>query len=400
MITRKTKKERLTILFWAGLALLPLALWMLGTYSHWESSSSGHYIKHFTSNKHIGTGYLGLIWESTFQPLLQLPVWVKAVFVKAPAASQIAGIRSANDLLYGLSRVAVVIGVLAGAAFALFKKKWDIASLLIFFALTATVHTRRSVSTQRYTFPLIWITFLLCCYGWQSIFRLINRKEKIPRPVIIAFQSIAAVIAVVWFIILVPLLSKAAPHSLVSASLPFVTIVVVILLLLIGGFIYRRRHIVRFAALASLVCLMIVSNQFTLARMVGNGDADAEFKKLADWYVQNALPGEKLVTTMPNVVRLFAPQHSKDFIPTSRIKGDDPAEFVQTCYKRGVTYVAWDSRIGLTPGNSYYKKWRISRIAMLGKPQSVGPYEFVTQLKQNERRYINIFKLRTNPPVK
>jgi len=226
--------------------------------------------------------------------------------------------------------------------------------------------------------------------------------------VIIAFQSITALIATVWFIILVPLLSKVAPYSRRSVSLPFVTIGVVILLFFTigvvmllffaGSFIYQRRHIVRFVALSFLICLMVISNQFTLARMVGNGDTDAEFKKLADWYVRNAQPGENLVTTMSNVVRLFAPQHSKHFIPTSRIKGDDPAGFVQACYNRKVAYVAWDSRIGLTPNNSYYKKWRISRIAMLGKPQSIGPYEFVTQLKQNDRRYINIFKLRTNPP--
>jgi hypothetical protein len=398
MITRKTKKERLTVLLWASLASLPLALWMLGTYLHWESSSSGHYIKHFTSNKHVGTGYLGLIWEATFQPLLQLPAYIKAVFVKAPTAAQAVSIRSANDLLYGLSRIVVVIGVLAGVAFALFKKKWNVVALLIFFALTVSVHTRRAVSTQRYTFPLIWITLLLCCYGWRNIFRLIDHKEKIPRPVIIAFQSITALIAVVWFIILVPLLSKVAPYSRRSVSLPFVTIGVVMLLFFAGSLIYRRRHVLRFLALSALVCLMAVSNQFTLARMVGNGDTDAEFKKLADWYVRNARPGENLVTTMPNVVRLFAPQHSKHFIPTSRIKGDDPAGFVQACYNRKVTYVAWDSRIGLTPNNSYYKKWGISRTAMLAKPQSIGPYEFVTQLKQNDRRYINIFKLRTNLP--
>lgn len=398
MITRKTKKERLTVLLLAFLATLPLALWMLGTYTHWESSSSGHYIKHFTSKKHVGTGYLGLIWEATFQPLLQLPAWIKAIFVKVPTASQIADIKSANDLLYGLSRIAVVIGVLAAVVFGSFKKKWDVVALLIFSALTVSVHTRRSVSTQRYTFPLIWITFLLCCYGWRNIFRLINHKEKIPRPVIIGFQSISSIIVIVWFIMLLPLLSKAAPHSTRSVSLPFVTIGAVILLFMAWGFIYQRRYIVRFAALSFLICLMVVSNHFTLARIVGNGDTDAEFKKLADWYVQNAQPDEKMVTSMPNVVRLFAPKHSKNFIPTSRIKGDDSSGFVQGCYKRNVAYVAWDSRIGLAPNNSYYKKWRISRIAMLGKPQSIGPYGFITQLKQNDRRYINIFKLRTNPP--
>jgi hypothetical protein len=138
---------------------------------------------------------------------------------------------------------------------------------------------------------------------------------------------------------------------------------------------------------------MIVSNQFSLARMIGNGDTDAEFKKLADWYVENAA-GEKLATSMPQVTKLFAPKYTKKFIYISRIKGDTPQEFVASCYKKNITYVAWDSRIGFTPKNIYYRKWGMDRIAPLGRAQDVGPYEFVVQLKQNDRRFINIFRLR------
>ncbi len=399
MITRKQKREKLLALLWASMASLPLIVWIIGTYYYRETSSPGHYIGHYTQGKHIGFGYFKLLWEATCKPLLQLPAYIKAVFVSAPSsATQANSIKAATDCLYGFSQVLFAIGFLSGVIWTFVKKNHNAIAILVFFAVTAGVHTRRMVSTQRYCVLLIWISLLMCCYGWQNIFGLINHKEKLPRPVVITFQSIAAIIAIAWFIRLVPFLSKAAPYSRRSVSLPFVTIGVVVLLFFAGSFVYRRRHVLRFLALSALVCLMAVSNQFTLARMVGNGDTDAEFKKLADWYVRNARPNENLVTTMPHVVRLFAPQHSKYFIPTSRIKADDPAGFVQACYNRKVTYVAWDSRIGLTPNNSYYKKWGISRIAMLAKPQSIGPYEFVTQLKQNDRRYINIFKLRTNLP--
>ena len=59
-----------------------------------------------------------------------------------------------------------------------------------------------------------------------------------------------------------------------------------------------------------------------------------------------------------------------------------------------MTYVAWDSRIGLTPKNFYYRKWGIDRIAPLMRARDIGPYQFVTTLKLNNRRFINVFRLR------
>ena len=119
---------------------------------------------------------------------------------------------------------------------------------------------------------------------------------------------------------------------------------------------------------------------------------------LSDWYVNNAVPGEKLAATLTNFIRFFAPKESKYFVSTGSIGGNDAAKFIQKCYKKDIRYVAWDSRIGLTPANSYYKKWGIAKIAMLARPQSTGPYEFITQLKHSDRRYINVFRLRKPPP--
>ena len=69
-----------------------------------------------------------------------------------------------------------------------------------------------------------------------------------------------------------------------------------------------------------LMCLVIISNQFLLVRVMGNGQQNVEFKQLADWYISNAKPGEKLLSTMSNIVGIFAPEHKESFYHTSGIK--------------------------------------------------------------------------------
>jgi hypothetical protein len=66
---------------------------------------------------------------------------------------------------------------------------------------------------------------------------------------------------------------------------------------------------------------------------------------------------------------------------------------VQKCYQKNITYITWDSRIGLRPGSRYYELWKIENIAFLRKPKNVGHYEFVTQIKADEKSYINVFRL-------
>ena len=154
----------------------------------------------------------------------------------------------------------------------------------------------------------------------------------------------------------------------------------------------------------------LASNQVELLQRVGNGYMDEEFKQLAKWYLDNAEPGEKIVTTMPHVVSLFAPEHKKNFIHTRRIPGDSAEEFVRQCYEKKITYVAWDSRLGIAVKNAYYKIYRLKRITFLGPrqgpnntmappPRKIGPFELVGTI-QNEfypMRFIFIYKLTPLP---
>jgi hypothetical protein len=135
-----------------------------------------------------------------------------------------------------------------------------------------------------------------------------------------------------------------------------------------------------------------------LAKVVGDGKKDAEFRMLANWFVDNAQPDEKLATSLPKVVKLFVTDQKNNIVHISSIGGNDADEFVKSCYQRGIKYVAWDSRVGLIPTYTYYKKWRIGRIDFMKNPRDIGPYEFVEQLKHSNRRYIHVFRLKQ--PVK
>jgi len=396
MITRTTRKERIGAFLYSALASVPLGLWLLATKLTWQPGVSRHYFGHFTSSRgHIGIQYFQYLWETAFMPLLQLPASVKAAFVARPATAAAAeSITQAVKALSGFSKFIAATGCLVGIGYSLIKRQWKLVPLIIFFASYVGIHSLRALTRHRYCLPAVWVALLLCCYGWQSIWKMANYKDWIPRPAVTSLQIIVIVLVGIWLVMLAPLLSAAAPLSPASRYLPYVAAVVFALIFVVRTFIYRTRYVWRDAAFSMLACLMVVSGQFLLVRQVGTGKRDVEFKMLADWYVKNAAPGEKLAATLTNVMRFFAPKQSKNFVPIETIGGDDATKFVLACYKRNIRYVAWDSRIGLTPTNSYYKKWGIDRIAMLSRPQSIGPYEFITHLKYSDRRYINLFRLR------
>lgn len=391
MICAKDNRKRIKALVFASLAFVPLGLWVMGMYFARDTSAgvstgaaiaSGagvDYIGGFFTGKTVFAKYTGLLWKVAFGPLLM---------ATGPEAM------SSVEMI---SKVLVVAGLLVAVVSALYKRRWDVLSLLLFFVIFALVHSFRSTTRDRYCMPVAWLVLLLAWYGLQTGLGLLGKTIKPPQWITSVFQIMLAAGFGIWLVSLFQHLSAISPYSQRSVSVPFVGMVVVAILLSLQVFFYRSRILPSSLAISALVCLMIVSNQFTLVKLAGNGQLDAEFKYLADWYLENA-KGEKIVTTMPNVVRLFAPEYAGNFIQPSKIRGETPTEFVQDCYKKGITYVTWDSRIGYSSRNGkYYRLWGIDRIAPLVKTDNLGPYEYITQLKASERRFINIFRLRASP---
>ena len=396
MITRTGKKQRLNAFYFAAAASLPFAAWLLATKLAWKPGTS-HYLRHFEPHRgHIGFEYFNFMWQTTFSSLMQLPAYIKASFVEPVArnSAEAVSIDSAFVTLTSISKFIAGLGVVIAIPYGIIKRNWSFIAILIFTVCYVAVHSMRFTSTLRYTIPIIWPTLLICCYGLKALSGFINKEGLLPVALRIAVNVILTIVAGVWFIMLLPYLSATVSYSTNSAVLPYIAIVITLLALGMLIFLYRTKYLYRNIAVAAVVCLAVISNQFTLVRQVSNGTKDAEFKQLADWYVENAQPGEIMLTTMPHVISLFLPEQTKVFRHTGSIKAENMQDFTQMCYKKKITYVTWDSRIGLTPNNAYYKRWKIYKMKPLIQPRDLGPYEFIDQIKRSDRRYINIFRLR------
>jgi hypothetical protein len=293
--------------------------------------------------------------------------------------------------LWKLSKALAVVSFFFGSIYGLCKRQWKILAFLIFFVPYFVLHAMYPYPLQRFHTNIFWIALLMCLFGLQSSWKLINKDGRLPTAIVLILQALVAIIAIVWLVSLVPYLPKVSQMSPKSASLPYVAMILVGLIFAARIFIYRARHFLRELSILAAACLIIVSNQFTLAPFLGDGQRDKEFKQLADWYIDNAKPGEKLGVYMFQVVRIFAPKYAENIVILP--KADNQSEFVKACYEQDITYVVWATREGLSDDHSGYRQFGLDKnIAHLRTAKDIGPYQFVAQVGW-KGGYVNIFRL-------
>lgn len=387
MIEGKSKRERIRSFVYSALASAPLALWMLGTLLSWGTESTHYlglfgkeYAQYYEQSAQQRTGvvkHLNVLWQTGFKPLL----------MPYPQASG-----DFRTMLLKLSKTFALVGFSFGSIYGLLKRKWNILALLIFFVPYFAVHVKFPSPLMRYHMPIVWIGLLISWFGLQSAWQLLDKDGRVPTGLVLVLQGLTAVVIFVWSFSLFPYLPRASEASPRSASVPYVAMALVVLIFALRVYIYRVRYLLRELAILALLCLMIVSNQFQLAGTLRDGQKEKEFKLLADWYVAETEPGEKLALYMHGVVRMFAPRRSADIVPLP--KADTPQEFTKSCYEQDITYVVWASREGRSTDHTGYRQFKYDQnLAVLGKPRSTPSYEFVTRVG-SQRDYVHIFRLR------
>jgi len=389
LIYSTSRREKIRAFAYSAMASVPLAIWLLGTALTWSSASGSHYFKIFGKESYysqaLGTSYesnvgfivnSGVLWQTGFYSLLMPYPGAGEDFVKA---------------LWGLSRIVAAVGFFFGSIYGLCKRRWNILAMLCFFVPYFWVHARLPAPLMRYHVPIVWIALLICWFGLQSAWQIINKNKRVPVAVVTALQILILVVAGVWLFGLLPYLPKISTVSPKSASVPYVAIGTAGLLLGVQAFVFRPRYLLQKVVVLMVLALVIVSNQFVLVRALGDGQADKEFMDLAQWYSKNAQPGEKLMVYMAGTVRMFAPKSAEYILDFP--KADSPAKLVEACYKENITYVVWAAREGLSDDYPDYRATGLDKnLALLEKPRSIGPYEFITQLGSN-RGYVNVFRL-------
>ena len=391
-----TARQKILSFVRAGLATLPLALWMLLTILRRKQGAAiGQldYIRNYNFEKNMVIGkFSNYMWDNSVR-----------CFTFHPDPS-------VQSVIFTISKILLVIGLLAALAYAIYKKQWKSLGLISFFVLFYIMHAIRTYTMPRYGFPAIWVTVLLAWYGFQGLWTYCNERKWIP--VIANYLLPVAVILVTlpWAIYLRTQQTsqpqffykvQAEFLSQRSASVPMVTFGFVLFILIGGFFLFKKTHPITpkktlsTLALVSVLFFAVTSNQFLLSQKVTNGAIDQEFKMLADWCRENAM-GKKVICTMSHVMELYLPESDEvKMYRYSKIPGDTPEDFVNNCIREKIDYVTWDSRIGYSPKNKYYRLWKMQRVAFMVKPQDWGPFKFVKKIQNTyyPNRFINIYKL-------
>ncbi|MFZ9023933.1 MAG: hypothetical protein ACO3BO_04225 [Anaerohalosphaeraceae bacterium] len=387
LFSHQTKRHKLTAVGIAIAASVPMVLWMIGT-KLTSTNPNSTYFKHFLNVDRNGFDFLKMLWMTSFSSLLQWPEYIRAALIERPASQQAAElIQSHRSLFQLLWNVVTAAFFVLGVIGAFLKKQWRFMGILLFWAGYVGIHMSQGVLIDRYTLPVAWLTLLAAMYG------LSNLPERLPRAILSVIAVITSIIALFWTFQLWPALSQTAKISPASGSVVYAGLLLVAVGLVGKSLICRGRGAVLDGCLFVVVALMIVSNQFPLSMRLGQGDLDIEFRRTAEWYLENTDGTEWLATTLPGVVNLFLPEGQKKAIHTSGIKGNDLVEFAQSCKQRQVRYVAWDSRLGFAVRDAYYKNWGLSKIHPLGSGKDVGPFKFITKIPASQRRYILLYKV-------
>jgi hypothetical protein len=388
IIHRKDRRDVIRAIGYSVLASLPLVIWMGLTVVTWQKGTTHYlnvlftneYAKGFTEPVENRTGlglHLQLLWQTGFQPLL----------IPYPGSSA-----DFAEVLLKLGKTAGVVGFVLGCLFAIFKRRWEVLMVLLFFVPYFVLHAYYPYPLTRFHSTIFWIALLIAWFGLQSGGVLLARKAPIPAVVSVLLQAAVAIAAVAWLISFIPYFSKVASISPASASVPYVAMlaagVITVARMLAGRFRYVPRHL----CVASVVCLAIASNQFMLAPLLGDGKREIEFKLLGEWFAAKARPDEKMAVYQ-NDTQLFAGKNAPNIVGFS--KAASPRELADKLRQQGVTYVVWATREGFS--NGQYPDYRLTgldkNIAFLDKPRSIGCYEFVGQLG-SERGFVNIFRLK------
>jgi hypothetical protein len=357
----RNRKWSKTIIMTA-LASIPFGLCMIITWMQLRGQSGGaHYIQVLSKDRTFELAAdLRFYWSNICS-------FLNALLLESSRPGQVKSLEGLNSAVSTVTSLLLAIAFLGGSIAAVIKRRWEIIVMLLAGIPYVTVHAIYPYRLPRFCIPAAWAGLIIAAYGLVTFWQWFVSKPK-PKFLIPVLQLIAAVIFVLWAVkILVTLDYAQARYCPVIERLALISSLVAV-----GGFlglqlIRRRKLSMKWLIIPAFLVLSVVSNAATTGLLMGNGQSNANFKRLGLWFLENAEDDDRMITTMP------PPLEAKDF----------PA-FIQECRKRNITLIAWDSRLTGKPDGLYYKLWGLDRIKILGSPKGklIGPCQLVHILSE------------------
>ena len=388
-------RQRLVALGKAGLAGVPITLWMVGTWLRREQATETHYLETagVMGGEETIAGTLAMLvkvsWLVAFKPLLMLSSrtgdgWGDPVLTAAQWLS--------------------VIALCAGVLFAFVRRRREL-TLLSLYALPYSLFLLFFWVVPRYCAALAWINLLLALYGIRCGLEPLRRRCGSPGTVLTSLA--VASLAGVWLSRRDEALAHAAGMSPGTWLMPWLAIGAALGIIVVEEFTSGRRRassqsagagrraavVLRPVAGLVLLSAIAVSHQFSVAQLLKDGRKRVELKQLGSWITDSTVPGQTLLTKEPALVGVFAPDRVADLRHVSSVKGASLHKFFENCARRRIEHVAIHTRIhGTEPPRVRFKAAQVS--AILKNPARIPDYEPVLEILTKEHHSrINVFRL-------
>ena len=252
------------------------------------------------------------------------------------------------------------------------------------------VHAMYPYRMPRYCVPFGWAGLVIAVYGAVTFWRWFSGKQKL-KTLRIVIQLSALILFVLWAVKIGETLVYAKQQCV-----PIERIVIISSTVAVAGFFVLRlirkdKFSMGYLVVPAFLVLAVLSTATTTGFVMGDGQRGANFREIGLWFLENAAEDDKLMTTMPGFMPIYTGIRRGRFIHPENIKPKDAGDFsalIRECRKRGVTLIAWDSRLAASTDDLYYKLWGLDRIALLGAPfygkktNQIGPCKLVHIISQ------------------
>jgi len=347
------------------LASIPFGLCMIITMIQLKGQSEGaHYIQVLAKDRTFELAAdLGFYWRNTCS-------FLNAQLLQSSPSGQVRSFEALNSVVFTVTAPLWAIAFLAGSVTAVIKKRWEIIVMLLAGVPYVLVHAIYPYRLSRFCVPVAWAALVIAASSAVTLWQWFIKKPK-PKFLIPTVQLTGAVIFVLWAVKIIETLNYAQKRCPVLERLTIISCLVVVTGFFAFQLLRRSKPSTGWLIIPAFLVLAVVSNAATTGFLMGDGQRNVNFKRLGQWFFENARDDDRMITTMPSFMPIYTSLPIERFEHMTNISPQDAEDFpafVRECRKRNITLIAWDSRLAGAPNDRYYKLWGLDRIKMLGAP--------------------------------
>ncbi len=363
-----------------ALASIPFLLCMIITWTQLRGQSGGaHYIQVLAKDRTFELDADLRFYSS------HICSFLNALMLQSSPSGQARSLEGLNSAVSIATSLLLAIAFIGGSIAAVIKKRWEMIVMLLAGIPYVMVHAIYPYRLLRFCVPTAWAWLIISAYGTIVFWQWFVGKQK-PKFVIPVLQLTAAVIFILWaFKILATLDYVQRRYCPVIERLALISSLVTVVAFFGLQLIRGRKPSMKWLIIPAFLVLSVVSNAATTGLIMGDGQSNANFKRLGLWFLENAKDDDRMITTMPGWMPIYTGLPSERFEHMVNIRPLDAKDFpafIQECRKRKITLIAWDSRLASRPNDLYYKEWGLDRIKILGSGKAkIGPCQLVHTLK-------------------